>query len=518
MEQARTAARALLGALLACAVGTTHGAAKRIEKHVPLAEGQQPTAMQRYLRRVDAAIATANAADGSAAGPATAALMELAGDPLFDEMNNPSRHQLLASAALATWRQGDPEGARDLLLRAIRIDGNDPDGWYRLGLLEYELGDRARATRYLTALVRRWPGVANNLHHGVLIDLIFRGEPGNPLRTPLLEALLDAGWDHRGNGVDQAWRELALDQLAAGRLDAAAATVARIGDPLVIIGVRSDKRFDAIPASVTALPSPRDAAERRVEVLRTLTTAEPRRIDLAATYGTALLVAGRHDEAIAASDATLAAIAAAPDPTAFESIEERAWVMNNRAIALRRLGRIDEAVAEIERASRIDESSGGNVSQVLNLAALHCHLGRPAQAQQAVQRLGRDTSGYGRMVLAGVQHCAALQRGDPAGARRAMDYLLSHRRDGDAVLLEATLRAGRLDDAARILIDQLEQPHDRADALEFVQAFRRGPELAGNRGLRAAHQALLARDDVRAALDRVGRVGVHDVFNLSGTE
>lgn len=518
MQQVTRGVGVLLAAVLACTSGVASGAPKRVEKRTPLAEGRQPTAIQRYLQRADAAIHAADQADDAALREPIDTLATLAADPFFDELTAPSQRRLLASMALATWRSGDPEGARALLVRATRIDGNDPDDWYRLASLEHLLGDRARASRYLTAFVRRWPELANNLDHGLLVDLIFRGETGNSVRTPLLEALLDAGWDNRGNGVDEAWRELALDQLAAGRRDAASATVARIGDPIVVIGVRSDQRFDVLADAVAALPSPRDAAGRRVDALRTLIDAEPMRVDLASTYGTALLVAGRHEEALKASDAMLAALDADPAGTGFEPLDHRPWVLNNRAIALRRLGRIDEAVDAIERASRIDESSGGNVSQVLNLAALYCHLGKPRQAQQAVERLGRDISAYGRMVLAGVQHCAALQRGDTAGARRAMDYLRSHRRDGEPVLLEATLRAGRLEEAARIVIEQLEGPGTRHEALAFVQQFRRAPELPGNRDLRAHYLALLARPDVRAAVERVGRFGEHDVFDQTGIE
>jgi hypothetical protein len=191
--------------------------------------------------------------------------------------------------------------------------------------------------------------------------------------------------------------------------------------------------------------------------------------------------------------------------------------MNNRAIGLRRLGRIEEAVAEIERASHLEEVGTTNVSQVLNLAAFYCDLGRPNDARRTIERVG-PMSGYGRMVLGSVEHCAALQTGDRQAARRALDYLLSHRSDSEALLLAAFVHEGRLDDAARILIGQLDDPKSRGDALDFVQEFREGPELIGSRSLNANHDALMARNDVKAAIESVGRVGMHDVFDNTGIE
>jgi tetratricopeptide (TPR) repeat protein len=516
MSYGRIIFRAMMGALLLCTAGAAFGAAGRFDKAPPLNMLRQPTAMERYLEQADAAIQAAEQSEAATASAAVASLSALIDDALFTMLSKPQQRMLVSAKGLATWRGGDPEGARDLFTRATAIDGNEPDDWYRLAILEHELGDRARSARYMTSLINRWPELVNNLDPRLLGDYVYRGEAGATWRTALMQALFDADWDDRHNGVDDVWRELALAQVENGSLPAAANAIMRITDPLTTVKVRSDKRFDALIAGVDALPSARDVAERRVEVLRRLVAESPKRIDLASTFGTALLVAGRHEEALAAADALLAAIAA-EDPSSFEKLDEKVWIMNNRAIALRRLGRQDEAAAQFERASHVDELGSPNVSQVLNLAAYYCDLGRPKEALRTIERVG-NASGYGRMVQSGIQHCAALQTGNRQAAREAMNYMTAHRSDSSTMIIEALLREGRIDEAAATLIGQLEDPKGRDEALNFLQDFRKGPELVGTRTLNANRRALLTRADIKAAAERVGHLGVHDIFASTGID
>jgi len=516
MKYGRAIFRALIAALLGCAAATALGAVGRVDQ-APLNKLRQPTAMERYLERADAAIEAAEQSDASSAAAASASLSALIDDTLFAMLEKPAQRMLVSAKALVTWRQGDAERARDLFKQATAIDGNEPDDWYRLAILESELGDRARSARYMTALVSRWPDLVNNLDPGLLSGYVYQGEADAAWRTGLMQALFDAGWDDRHNGVDDIWRELALAHLASGNAPAAAKAVGRITDPLITVKVRSDKRFDALTTSGDTPSSALDVAERRVEALRALVAESPKRVDLASTFTTALLIAGRHEEALSETTRLLAATAA-EDPSSFEKVDEKVWIMNNRAIALRRLGRIDEAAAEFQRASQLEELGTANVSQVLNLGAFYCDLGRPKDALRVVERVGSSMSGYGRMVLSGIRHCAALQDGNRQAASQELEYLAAHRSDSPTMVIEALLRAGRLDEAAAILIDRLEASEDRDSLLEFAQEFRRGPELPGTRILHANRRALLARADVKVAVERVGRMGVHEVFASTGID
>lgn len=88
-------------------------------------------------------------------------------------------------------------------------------------------------------------------------------------------------------------------------------------------------------------------------------------------------------------------------------MRDRVWLMNNRAIALRRMERLDDAIAAFKTGSRLDGYGGPDVSQVLNLGSFLCLIGRPAEALQVIEPVGEMT-GYGRMVQTAVHHCAAL--------------------------------------------------------------------------------------------------------------
>lgn len=490
------------------------GAADRFDQPSPLEQGPQQSAMQRYIEQANAALQAADQASEEDAAATLAALSAVIDDPLYGMLTKEGQRMLVSAKALATWQQGRLENARDLYVQATKIDGNEPDDWYRLAILERHLGDTPRSARYMTALVHRWPDRANNLDRSLLNAYAYRPEGNPPWRTELMQALFDAGWDDSGNGVDSIWHQLALAYLDQGDPAAAAKVVERIVDPLIIIRMRSDKRFDAVAASLNKLPAPQEAAEQRITELRRLIKVSPKRVDLISSLGTQLLVAGRNQEALVLADTTLAAIAA--DPASFPNLEHKNWVMNDRASALRRLGRLDEALAELDSASRMDESGRPNVSQVLNLASLYCSAGRPKEALRAVERVKSGMSGYGRMVLSAVQHHAALQTGDRRAASEALGYLLAHRKESEAIVLEALLIEGRVDDAAQSLIGQFADPSKRDDALRFVQEFKSPPELAGDQAFSIHRSELLARDDVKAAVAQVGRMGAHEVFDYDG--
>ena len=498
--------------MLFCLTYAAHGAANRVEPAAPL-QHRQPTAMQRYIEHAEAALQAADAANKEQAPAAAAALAALVDDPLYDMLPKVGQRILVSSQAWATWTQGDIVGARDLYLKATRIDGNEPDDWYRLAILENHLGELPSSARYMTAFVRRWPDLVNNLDLHVLSGYAFDSDSNAAWRSDVLQALFDAKWDDAGNGVDGVWRHLALLYLAKGDHAAAATVAERIADPLIIVSMRSDKRFDPIAASIDKLPSAREAAEHRIEALRGLLAKQPKRVDLVSTLGSQLLVAGRHEEVLSLLDETLKAIAA--DPSSFEALDKKNWLMNQRAIALRRLGRFDEALAEIERASQVDEHGDPNVSQVLNLATFYCNAGHPKEALRAMERVGL-MSPYGRMVQSAVRHCAALQMGNRRAADEEVAYMLEHRKVSEAIVLETLLTEGRVDEAAKLLISHFADPTKVDDALGFVQEFKTAPELPGYRALHVHRRELLARDDVKAAAAQVGRMGVHDVFDNAG--
>ncbi|NYZ61568.1 hypothetical protein [Luteimonas deserti] len=445
---------------------------------------------------------------------ARAQLDAIVADSLFRSLTGAQRNALLSANATLAWQDDATARAAELMRAAIAADASDPEDHYRLAVMEFQLEDFAAASRRITEWIGQWPAHIDLLDRGFLTALLFRGSPDEADRRAVMNALFDAGWTDNGRGVADVWRELALLSLAANEQARAGEVIAGIADPLVLAKIRSDLRFDGMAPLLASLPSVEAAAVMEVERLQALSAAMPGRVDLAADLAAALLIAGREHEALAVTDAMLAAIDAdGAEP--FEFLDERVWLFNNRAIALRRMGRLDDAVAAFTAGSRLDEQGGVNVSQALNLGAFLCMLGRPVDAVRAIEQAGEMT-GYGRMVQAGVRHCAALQSGDTASAASALAYMEAHAEDSPEILVNALLREQQVDRAAAALIKALDTPSRRAEALESLQVFRMPPALPESAALETGRARLLTRPDVQQAVARAGRILQHDVFALSG--
>ena len=94
--------------------------------------------------------------------------------------------------------------------------------------------------------------------------------------------------------------------------------------------------------------------------------------------------------------------------------------------------------------------------------------------------------------------------GDQDGVDAALAYLRENREHGEAAYADALYELGDYDAAARQLIDRLEDPATRAAALMEVQHHPERPSLDPDPD-RGPWEALLAREDVAAAIARHGR-------------
>ena len=464
----------------------------------------------RYRSRVAAAEELAKGNDYAAVEKA---LADAAADPLFDVLPRSDQRALLSSAAWVAMQLGKYAGSRDLYLRATVADPGEPDDWYRMAIMERWLGENEAAASHLIHLATTWPYLADNIQVDQVVALVHGLDPASEKRLALLQALFDAGWTRGKAGASSEWYELALMQVQRGLMAQARATIARIVDPDELAGLQADKRFDALMEDRRPAPTVEEAALQQVERLREQTGLLPRRLRLRTELISALLTVGRDQEALELVDQLLATLASAPaDEPPFEDMDESVWLVESRSTALRRLGRIDEALDELVRASRLDEGGGPNVSQMLNLGQFYCGLERPRDALATLGGVGDNISDYGRMVRASTQQCAALGTGNLAAAERALAYLRGHREDSQQVFLDALIEADRLDEAASTLVGLLGSPVDRGDTLRYLQEYREPDPLPGNVQSRARWKALLARQDVQDALARVGRIRRYDIY------
>ncbi|MFD0725226.1 hypothetical protein [Lysobacter brunescens] len=459
-----------------------------------------------------------DARDREAAGRLLDAVLR---DPGFDAL--PAEDRRLAWAVLARVDMSAQrfERASERLRRAIEAADDDPDVWYWLALNEDARGRHASAAEAFTELAERWPELLVNIDAGEVYRLQAALPEDSPEKLAFLQTLFDARWDDPGGDASFLWYHLARMRLARGEIDAARAAARRIVQPGAIIAMRSDRRFDPIVDREAWAFNPTRAAERAVEALRAKVDGRPDDLDAKVQFTYALLSAGDHAATIRLVDDALAAPAPAAASRGGDEADSReqaqAWLLNNRAVALYRLGRAEEALADMERARRLADKAGPNVSQTLNLGEMHCSFGRAEDARRMADAIdGGRTSDYGRMFQARVRLCAAWLSQDTKGMQRAFETIRKGRTHAQTIHLEALVMLGRLDEAAQVLIGLLESPKERAATLEALQQYREVEATPTLARLRVQRDALLARDDVKAAIERVGRRERYDLYYGAG--
>lgn len=466
-----------------------------------------------YARQWRDALALGDAGD---AADADRALAKIMAHREFTTLSPRDQRSTWSRAAWMATRLGDNARARRWVTRAVDAGSDDPDDVYLLAQLDERDGAHEAAARHLRDVAVRWPRMVDHLETAFVLRVARQAPQESPIRLQLMEALMQAGWDGNGLGVGDLWYQLALLYQARGDHAGVHRAVALTTSPEALVKFRVDRRFDGIVDRNTQALDIAAAAHRRVASLRMLADRHPRSVETRMELGYALLATDQLAEVVALANDTLAALSAAPaDAPAFEDPDYAVWIVNHRAIAQRRLGKLYDAQADLFRGTLMDESGGANVSQVLNLGQFLCQRGRPDEALAAIGRVG-DMSGYGRMVQVSIEHCAAVQQQDAAAARRALDYLHDHRDDAQEIWIRALVEADRMDDAAQALIAALAAPATRGDLLAAVQDWREPAALPAFVPVQARWRALLAREDVRRAVAAVGRIERQPIFTHGG--
>jgi hypothetical protein len=157
-------------------------------------------------------------------------------------------------------------------------------------------------------------------------------------------------------------------------------------------------------------------------------------------------------------------------------------------------------------ASLLNEKYTGNVDQLINLGDLYCELERPRDALAAIGTMVAATSPFGAMELESVRLEAAEQLRDTQQVRLSLEYLRAHRADAPSTYRDSLMVVNQLDQAAHVLIAQLLNKNLRQDALLSVQGFAPIPGTPRDMELEARRRTVIARPDVQAAIQKVGRV------------
>lgn len=489
---------ALLAAVLGVAATTAHGLASK-----PTPDRVKTTDPTQALQA-----ASAKAQDNDLAG-AYLILKRLIASTEFAALNIELRHHALHLAGLCANETGDYAGALVYLAQSTAMPEATGSEWHARLSAAFQLGRIDEAALSLATIARQWPELLPALRDQVISDVLrqLRDQGKNAAWRDLANALFDGNWKILGTEPSWLWRALAERLLEEGKLDRAAAVAAAVDSPYDLIAMRVDLRFAGIVKANAALFDIDRALAAQISKAEAAAKQDPNSLEKLTVLTYALLSGSRYQEVLALSDQALARATPALGQLQpySDANEYLIWIMDNRARALRGLGRYDEAVEQLERAARRPENGHVNVSNAINLGVIYCQLDRPDDALRAIEEV-RDVSPYGRMQLEGVRQCAALGKGDAKTAQAAIAYLREHRKDAEGSYDEALLQANQLEAAAVLLIERLNSSEKRGKALLEIQDWVRPNGTPRGRELHRRWLQLLQRADVKAAIEKVGRI------------
>jgi len=367
--------------------------------------------------------------------------------------------------------------------------------------------DNADAALALTRLASRWPKSLADVKDAVFFKTLRKAPTAGTGRYELFLALQASGYAPDDSDLSWVWRELAALQIERGELEAARRTIGKITQPMVLVDVLADNRFSQVREEPGAALDVLASAERLVDQGRAKAANAMDTLEPTSEYCEALMRVGRYQQALDVLDARMLELRKRGGAKAYKDGEHRyVWLLDLRSRLLSRLGRLDEAVGQMEAASHMAETPGGNVSQVINLADLYTGIGRAKDARTALDGLKvENMTPFGKVQAEKVRLVAAIQLGDQDSAEAALKFVEAHQSDDPTGYVRSLLQAGRTDNAAREYIRQLSDPDLRRDALREAQAYDTRPSTPLDEELDRRWASLLQRPDVLAAIARIGR-------------
>jgi tetratricopeptide (TPR) repeat protein len=435
--------------------------------------------------------------------------------PDFAHADPKLQYSALQLASGSAWATEDYLTAHEFLVAAASLPQADGDLWWRRALLASAVDNWADAALSLTALAEKWPTTftGSTLEGDVVLGTVreLRKQPTlRQQRVDLLNALFDAGFKFTlGSEPNLLWLLLATDSLASQDLKRAREVARRITDASVLIAMRIDKRFEPLTSAEPKLFDIRAVSEQSVRRLRNTVEEHPRSLAAVMQYGYALYESGRFKELLSLSEATIARVQKSPEgaPPYDDLDDNLAWIHNHKASALRALGRWDEAAGTLKNWQNSASNRGDKASQAINLGFFFNEMGRPEDALEAIKDVdwARAMSDYGRAQYQFVRFQAYQQLGRHEDAGETLRWLREHTDDAPGTAQDALLEAGDLDAAAAMLIASLRDADQRIVALAQIQHYARTPRTDRQKKLDAMRESLLARPDVVAAVDAVGR-------------
>jgi tetratricopeptide (TPR) repeat protein len=481
------------------------------QKGAPPSESQRSEreAQSAYAIRRQEAITKAQTTDEfEQARKLLAAVMA---DPLFPSLDNHEQRNVLSAAAWVEVRSGQYAAAAPLYRRALEQDPSNADDWHRLSMAEEINGNDDAAADALIHILQEWPGLANGLEAGNVLSLVDDLPVDSDKRMVLMRSLFDANWKWQEEAASDLWYELALTLVERGEKDQAREVISGVAWPYPLIQMQADRRFDGLVSPEPGYVS--TALTQLVGRLEAMSRDNPTHLYVHNAWLEALLHAGRQEQVIAISEDMLARIGAQTqkDPAFYDS-DDANFTQEIRFRALRRAGRLEEAEAALKQASEMPEYGEPNIGQKVDLATWYNARLRPDDAIATIERMSAMAEQAPRTRRDVILMQAALHKGDKRVAERLLKQIRTREHGAEGLVLQALLRASRLDDAVALFIRRLQDPRLRDGALLYAQKGLESEPQPGDTIYQRNKQAMLERADVKAAIDAVGRVQSYDVW------
>lgn len=450
-------------------------------------------------------------------GEALQRLRPLTESDAFASANPMLQREVYLLLQRAIRRRSGELATRDLMIQISEMPVSQPGDWIDRLDLSDRLEDTEDATYSLIRILDRWPEQLNSLS-APFVGRLAR-ESLSELEDPdvfnaIVDAVLAADWDRPYDyyAIHREWYRLALLLVERGDLERAAAVTRRIWYPPTLIGLRADRRFDPLRDHAPDTFDFQAVVERELAVRRRHVAENPTLIAFPTALSAALRRADLADDALVVVNT-----AVQPQPnagittaTGWDDESNMYLFLNERADVLWQLGAAQNALAQLQEA-RVAQTYT-NVprrTQSLNLARYYARSGQADRARTMLEEID-ETSRFGRMQLTLVRVMAAVADGNERELDDALDFMERNASENRPDYQRALVYAGQLDDAAEILIERLGDEKTRTRALVEIQSYLDdlATEFATSLDRLYAERktALLARDDVRAAIEAVGHV------------
>lgn len=431
----------------------------------------------------------------------------------FEKLAEDRRHFILSSAAKIASMHSDFSHARTLYEQSSQSGLADGDDWMGRLNASWFLGDFDDAVASLSIIANHWPDELAYVSEWAMDSLLAQLRSRNvEAELAVLQTLFNTSWQ-TDLGLEPTHLWLRLIELLTQRneLQQALPVTSRIRDPLAVVTLLSDKRYASIVAAQPDWFSVEEAMDAGIIEARLAVDAHPHLLAPSVKLAQALLRADRSQEALLVINTHMArsALKSVIGDKLEDSLSETVRALTLKAVALISLGDIDAAAAALELASR-QMVPKDRLEDLLSVAELQANLCLPQAALRTLERISarpEDSRSYF------VRFMAARALGDSDAEQLALSALLQRATEAPSQAQRALLLVGDMDAAAELLIERINDPRQRSDALLELQEMADHAWPEPGLDWRAGMSALTSRADVRATLNtNGGRVADYEIF------